>query len=208
MKKIEVKILGLSYSQSQMGSYVVVLSAKKGGKKLPIIIKPAEAQQIAMKVEGLKSQRPLTHDLFFTLASSFSIDLQQVFIYSIAEGIFYTKLITSNGVEEVEIDCCVGDGLALALSFGSPIFVSKEVLDSAGIEINDDGSLTQEDEAEAELVENVVDENPKKKKAQKSSVVSVEDLEKMMEEAIASEQYEIAAELRDRIQMLKDKQAK
>lgn len=205
MKKIEVKILGLSYSQSQMGSYVVVLSAKKGGKKLPIIIKPAEAQQIAMKVEGLKSPRPLTHDLFFTLASSFSIDLQQVYIYSIAEGIFYTKLITSNGVEEIELDCCVGDGLALSLSFGCPIFVSKEVLDSAGIEINDDGTPVQEEDGtEPELVENVVDDAPKKKKSQKSSVVSVEDLEKMMEEAIASEQYEIAAELRDRIQSLKE----
>lgn len=205
MKKIEVKILGLSYSQSQMGSYIVVLSSKKSAKKIPIIIKPTEAQQIAMKVEGLKSQRPLTHDLFFNLASSFSIDLQQVFIYSIAEGIFYTKLIISNGLKKVEVDCCVGDGLALALSFSCPIFVSQEVLDQSGIEINDDGVFEKEEENEAdsELVGNTSNVNPKNKKVKKPAIVSIEDLEKMMEEAISSEQYEIAAELRDRIQSLK-----
>ncbi len=92
MKK-EVKILGLSYAQSQAGSYVVVLSEKKGKRKLPIVIKPSDAQQIALKIEGVKSSRPLTHDLFKSFADSFNIDVQEVYIYAIVEGIFNTKLI-------------------------------------------------------------------------------------------------------------------
>ena len=100
----EVKVLGLSYGQSQAGSYVVVLSEKKGKRKLPIVIKPSDAQQIALKIEGMKSPRPLTHDLFKTITDSYSIDIQEVYIYAILEGIFYTKMVTSNGLEDVEVE--------------------------------------------------------------------------------------------------------
>ena len=103
MKRKQLKVLGLSYSQSQIGSYVLVLSEKKGSRKLPIIIKPAEAQQIAIKIENIKPSRPLTHDLLKSLTDTFSIDVQEVFIYSLAEGIFYSKIIATNGIDEVEI---------------------------------------------------------------------------------------------------------
>jgi bifunctional DNase/RNase len=196
MKK-EVKVLGLSYSQSQSGSYVVVLSEKKGKRKLPIVIKPSDAQQIALKIEGVKSPRPLTHDLFKTITDSYQIDIQEVYIYAILEGIFYTKLITSNGVEEAEIDCTAGDGIALSIVYGCPLYASKEVLDLSGVYINDDGSTLDNSNIEdIDDYEEDIEETPKR-------VVSIEDLEHMIEDAIRNEEYEIAAEIRDRIEKLK-----
>jgi bifunctional DNase/RNase len=196
MKK-EVKVLGLSYSQSQSGSYVVVLSEKKGKRKLPIVIKPSDAQQIALKIEGVKSPRPLTHDLFKTITDSYQIDVQEVYIYAILEGIFYTKLITSNGLEEVEVDCTAGDGIALSIVYGCPLYASKEVLDLSGVYINDDGtSMNSSDVDDIDDYEEEIEETPKR-------VVSIEDLEHMIEDAIRNEEYEIAAEIRDRIEKLK-----
>ena len=197
MKRKQLKVLGLSYSQSQIGSYVLVLSEKKGNRKLPIIIKPAEAQQIAIKIEGIKPARPLTHDLFKSLTDTFQVDIQEVFIYSLAEGIFYAKMIATNGIDETEIDCTIGDAVALSLTYKCPIWVKSDILDSAGISLNDDGSElnnTDEDDDEAEFYE-----TPTKSK-------SVDDLEHLMQSAIENEEYEIAAELRDRIQKLKDGQ--
>ena len=195
MKK-EVKVLGLSYSQSQSGSYVVVLSEKKGKRKLPIVIKPSDAQQIALKIEGVKSPRPLTHDLFKTITDSYQIDIQEVYIYAILEGIFYTKLITSNGVEDAEIDCTAGDGIALSIVYGCPLYASKEVLDLSGVYINDDGSTMDNSDIDDIDDYEEVEETPKR-------VVSIEDLEHMIEDAIRNEEYEIAAEIRDRIEKLK-----
>lgn len=194
MRRKELKILGLSYSQSQIGSYVLVLSEKKGNKKIPLIIKPTEAQRIALDLEGIKSPRPLTHDLVKSVTDAFSIDVQEVFIYSLAEGIFYTKIIASNGIEEVEIECTGGDGVALSVIYKCPIYVTTEILDSVGIVIADDGSDLEnsDDEDEGEIYE-----SPKER------VVSIEDLEHMMNDAIENEEYEIAAEIRDRISKLK-----
>src|SRR5271166_3919318 len=127
MKRKEVRILGLSYSQTQVGSYVVVLSEIRGNKKLPVIIKPMDAQQIDLKIEGMKSPRPLTHDLFKLVTDSYRIDVQEVYIHAILEGIFYTKLVSSNGVDSVEIECSAGDGIALAIVYQCPIYVSKDV---------------------------------------------------------------------------------
>jgi hypothetical protein len=194
----EVKVLGLSYGQSQAGSYVVVLSEKKGKRKLPIVIKPSDAQQIALKIEGMKSPRPLTHDLFKTITDSYSIDVQEVYIYAILEGIFYTKMVTSNGLEDVEVECTAGDGIALSIVYGCPLYASKEVLDISGVYINDDGSTMSEDEMDVE--EDFEETKPAKR------VVSIEDLEHMMEDALTNEEYEIAAEIRDRIAKLKSEQ--
>lgn len=195
MKK-EVKILGLSYSQSQSGSYVVVLSEKKGRRKLPIVIKSSDAQQIALKIEGVKSPRPLTHDLFKSINDSYGIDIQEVYIYAILEGIFYTKLVTSNGIEEVEIECTAGDGIAISIVFDCPLYVSKEVLDISGVNVSDDGNNINN--LEIEDIDDYIEEEEISKR-----VVSIEDLEHMIEDAIGNEEYEIAAEIRDRIEKLK-----
>lgn len=191
MKRKKVKILGLSYSQSQVGSYVAVL-AEKGGRKIPVIIKPAEAQNIAMKLEGLKTARPMTHDLMKSMSDAFAIDVQEIYIYQLLEGIFYAKMIATNGVEEVEIECSIGDGMALSLVYGCPIWVSTEIIESAGISVSEE----EVEDAEEEDIEDIPAPMPKKR-------VSVEDLEHMMQNAIANEEYEIAAEIRDRISKLK-----
>ena len=192
MKKKQVKVIGVSYSQSQMGSYIVVLSEIKGKRKLPLIVKPADAQQIALKIEGIKSPRPLTHDLFKSLTDSFEIDIQEIYIYSVLEGIFYSKIIATNGLDEVEIECSVGDGVSLSLVYDCPIYVSKSVLDSAGIVISDDGSKIED-----------IDELDEDEDTGEVKHISVDDLEKLMQGALENEEYEIAAEIRDRIQTLK-----
>lgn len=204
MKRL-VKLLGLSYSQTQIGSYVVILSEIGGMRKLPLIIKPSDAQQIALKIEGIKAPRPLTHDLIKTLTDAFQIDIMEVYIYSVLEGIFYTKLIASNGLDDIEIECTAGDGVSLSIVYDCPIFVDQEVLNSSGVIINDDGTPVDPNEL-PEIEEppkgSIIPVVPQKR------VVTIENLEKMMQAALENEEYEIAAEIRDRIQMIRDKESK
>ena len=199
MKRKKLKVMGLSYSQTQAGSYIVVLSEVKGNRKIPVVVKGSDAQQIALKLEKIKSPRPLTHDLFKSMTDQFQIDVQEVFIYSIVEGVFYCKLIATNGVDDVEIESTIGDGITLSLIFNCPIMINLDVLDSAGININDDGSepANSDEDEDIDLDIELVDAKPRKR------VVSIEDLEKMMEKALENEEYEIAAEIRDRINQLK-----
>lgn len=203
MKRKELKILGLSYSQTQIGSYVCVLSEKKGGRKIPLIIKTPEAQRIALELEGIKPSKVLTHDVVKGICDSFDLDVQEVFIYALLEGIFYTKIIMSNGLDELEIETPVGDALAISTIFKCPIYVTLDILDSTGIQINDDGTHIEEDyedgcEDDEDEFDSFIDDGKKER------VVSVEDLEILMQNAIENEEYEIAAELRDRIQKLKN----
>lgn len=194
MKRKELKILGLSYSQSQLGSYVIVLSDISGNIKLPLIIKPAEAQRIAIELEGIKSPRPMIHDLFKSMSESYGIDIQEIFIHSLLEGIFYTKIVTSNGLDEIDIECTAGDAIALSVLYKCPIYTTVDILKMAGVSVNDDGSSSDFDvDVEDDLVE----------VSRPSRIVSIDDLENMMNEAIANEEYEIAAEIRDRIEELR-----
>ncbi len=196
MKKKKLKVMGLSYSQTQAGSYIVVLSEVKGNRKIPVVIKGSEAQQIALKLENIKSPRPLTHDLFKSLVDKFEITINEVLIHSIAEGVFYCRIISSNGVEDVEVETTIGDAITLSLIFKCPLMVNLEVLETAGININDDGTNPEN----VDDVDDIEVEDTKTKKR----VVSVEDLEKMMIKALENEEYEIAAEIRDRINELKE----
>lgn len=196
MKKIELRILGLSFSQSQVGSYILVLSEIKGNRKLPITIKPNDAQYIAMKIEGLKTPRPMTQDLFKKITEPFGIDIQQIFIHTIAEGVFYVKAIASNLVEDVEIECNIGDAISIALSCACPIFCSEMVMKTSGIYMENDGTMTDES-----LQKNRETVDPK-------SMVSIENLEKMLNKAIENEEYEVASKLRDRINEMKENETK
>lgn len=190
MNRKELKILGLSYSDNQEGSYILVLSQCDGMTKLPIIIKPNDAQRIALEVEGIKGKRPQVHDLFKNMTNSFGIDIQEVYIHSVLEGIFYTKLLSNNGIDDVEIEANIGDAVILSLIYQCPIFASDDVMSSAGVLINDDGSPITDTEVEEVRIE-------------RKSKVSIENLEKMLEEAIEKEEFEIAAQVRDRIKELK-----
>lgn len=191
MNRKELKILGLSYSGTSTESYILVLSQCDGMTKLPIIIRSNDAQRIALEVEGIKSKRPQTHDLFKSLTNSFGIDIQEIYIHSVLEGIFYTKLLSNNGIDDVEIEANIGDAVILSLLYDCPIFASDEVMASAGVLINDDGTpISNDDVPEV--------------KSERKSKVSIEDLEKMLDEAIKQEEFEIAATIRDRIDELKE----
>jgi bifunctional DNase/RNase len=196
MKRRKLKILGLSYSQSQVGSYVVVLS-DKSGIKIPVIIKPAEAQNIAMKLEGIKSPRPMTHDLIKSMTDMFSLKVIEVHIYALLEGVFYAKVFVSNGLDTIETDCSIGDALAMSLIHKCPIWANSDVVENAGIRVSD-----EEVEDAKEVVEDDDDDDEPLNIPKRS--VSAEDLEHMMQNAIENEEYEIAAEIRDRIQKMKE----
>jgi bifunctional DNase/RNase len=203
MKRRELKILGLSYSQTQIGSYVCVLSEKKGKRKLPIILRVPEAQRIAIEIEGIKSTKTLTHDVIKGICDSFELDIQEVFIYALLEGVFYAKIVLSNGLNEIEIESPVGDAIALSTIFKCPIYVTLDILDSTAIEINDDGTAPTNDSEDDEFddedeFDSYIDDGKKER------IVSIEDLEILMQNAIENEEYEIAAEIRDRIQKLKN----
>jgi len=199
MKRKELKILGLSYSQTQIGSYVCVLSEKKGVRKIPLIIKSNDAQRIALELEGIKSDKIMTHDIVKNICDSFELDILEVFIYALLEGIFYTKIIMSNGLDEIEIESTVGDALSLSTLFKCPIWTTVDILNLVGVNINDDGtSLSNEgeDDEDEDDFDSYIDDGLKER------IISIEDLEKMMDDAIQNEEYETAAILRDRIQKL------
>lgn len=189
MKKTEVRVLGLSYSPGQSGSYILVLSELESSMKLPVIIKQNEAQYIALKMEGIKPTKPMSFDLIKSITENLGADVQELLIHTLTEGVFYCKLILTNSIDEFEIDCSVGDGAAISLAFGCPVMVSEQVMQAAGIQMDDDGVVTEEQHVE----------NHKERK----STISVDNLEKMLEKAIENEEYEIASQLRDRINEIK-----
>jgi bifunctional DNase/RNase len=192
MKLKEVKILGLSYSKTQIGQFVLVLGEKKGSLKIPIIIKESEAQYIAIQLENIKSQKPFIFDVVKKLTDGLQSDLYQVAITHILEGVFHTKLVFTNMIDEFEIPCSVGDAVCLSVVFGCKLYCSDEVLNMAGIQMDDDGNITDDQQ----------EENIKKPRDYKS-VLSVEDLEKLLDKAVSNEEYEIASQIRDKITEIK-----
>ena len=133
MKKHKLEIVGLSYSQTQSGAYALVLGEKKGTRRLPIIIGGFEAQAIAIELEKMTPNRPLTHDLFKSFADSFEILLNEVIIYNLVEGIFYAKLLCSCNGKDMEIDARTSDSIALAIRFDCPVYTYEFILEKAGV---------------------------------------------------------------------------
>ncbi len=185
--KVRLRILGLTYSQAQTGSYALVLAEETGERRIPIMIGAFEAQAIALHLEELHPPRPLTHDLFRSFAKSYSIELKEVFINKLEEGIFFSELIFFNGEDIVTIDSRTSDAVALALRFKCPIYTSPEILDKAGI-IMEEKSKDIVDLPE-ESLSNIGELSDKKDK----------DLQVMLSEAIESEDYEKASQIRDEI---------
>ena len=196
MNKIGLEIIGLSYSQTQSGAYALVLGEKEGNRRLPIIIGGFEAQAIAIELENMTPSRPLTHDLFKTFASTFEIQVQEVIIYNLVEGIFFAKLICHQSGKEVEIDARTSDAIALAVRFNCPVFTFEFILSSAGIILDEESeSLDFESEGNVEEeISDLVDD-----KSADLSKKSIHDLEILLNEAIQKEDYERAALIRDEI---------
>jgi bifunctional DNase/RNase len=187
MKKIRLKILGLSYSQDQSGAYALVLAETDGNRRIPIIIGAVEAQAIAINLEGLKPPRPLTHDLFATVLSTFNIQLKEVFIHAFEEGIFYAQMKLSGINGDFSIDSRTSDAIALALRCDCPIYTTEEVIGQTGIIIDfedkEEGTAS-EDESDSQ---SVYDE------------FSTDELNTMLDQAIKDEEYEKASVIRDEL---------
>ncbi|MCW2261045.1 MULTISPECIES: bifunctional nuclease family protein [Sphingobacterium] len=201
MKKIKLDIIGLSYSQTQSGAYALVLGESGGNRRLPIIIGSHEAQAIAIRIEKMVPSRPLTHDLFQNFAKAFQINIQEVLIYNLIEGIFYSKIICSDGEKTVEIDARTSDAVALAVRFGTPIYAYDFILSSAGIVIegNEFAFLENlENAVNAEIVEDDVKEETSKIENPFSSLTD-EQLKTVLEQSLHDENYEQAALIRDEI---------
>ncbi len=198
MKKVKLDIVGLSYSQTQSGAYALVLGEVNGRRRLPIIIGAFEAQAIAIEIEQMTPSRPLTHDLFKTLAEAYEIQIQEILIYNLVEGVFFAKLICTDGETTKEIDARTSDAIALAVRFNAAIYTYEFILSSAGIVIEGNDLL---------FLENM--DNIPKEQGSEDITTSIpgsgyktltnEELQQKLQEAIAEEAYEKAARIRDEI---------
>ena len=195
MEKIKLDIAGLSYSQTQSGAYALVLSEVIGKRRLPIIIGGFEAQAIAIELEKMTPSRPLTHDLFKNFSDHFKINLIEVIIYNLVEGIFFAKLICEQNGKEVEIDSRTSDAIALAVRFESPIYTYEFVLNSAGIILDDDKD--DKDEIAPEISLEEITKKP-------SERMTLKELKKHLKNSIDNEDYEAASRFRDEINNRKE----
>ncbi len=190
-KKIKLEIVGLSYSQTQTGAYALVLGEVGAKRRLPVIIGNFEAQAIAIELENMKPSRPLTHDIFKSFADSFVITVKEVIIYNLVEGVFYAKIICEGEGKEVEIDARTSDAIALAVRFKCEVYTYEFILEKAGIILEEEQDISSVEEE----VEQVMEDD----KPLTMAEMSLEELEQMIEEAIANEDYERASKIRDEI---------
>ncbi|MFZ4548501.1 MAG: bifunctional nuclease domain-containing protein [Bacteroidales bacterium] len=188
MKKIELRIVGLSYSQAQANSYALVLGELDGKRRLPIVIGHYEAQAIALEIEKMKPSRPLTHDLFYNFAKTFGINIIEVEITKFHEGIFHSILICDNGVSIREIDSRTSDAVALSIRFKCPIYTTEQVMDKAGIVFEEEEpTIGNADTTSDEIVQ-----YPFRN-------LTMPELEADLQQAIEDEDYEKASLIRDEI---------
>ena len=203
MSLVRLNIKGISYSQTQSGAYALILSEVDGQRKLPIVIGAFEAQSIAIALEkDIQPPRPLTHDLFKNVSDRFDIVVKQVIIHKLVDGVFYASLICERDKVEEIIDARTSDAIALALRFSAPIFTYKNILEKAGIILKTD-SRNEDDENQPEDVLLFDDLEFETEEIEISddtySSKSVKELQELLTKAVADENYETAAKLRDEI---------
>jgi bifunctional DNase/RNase len=191
VQKIELTILGLSYSQTQTNSYALILGEVNGKRRLPIVIGHFEAQAIALELEKMKPSRPLTHDLFRNFAELFGITIDEVIINKFQEGIFYALLVCNDGIKVRQIDSRTSDAIALAIRFGCPIYTYENIMAQAGIAYEEEDS-----ESEATITDKVEKEN-------EFSLLTAEELAEELQKAVDHEDYERASLIRDEIKRRK-----
>ncbi len=189
MQKIELEIVALSHSITQSNSYAVILGEVGGLRRLPIVIGAFEAQAIAVALENMNPSRPLTHDLMKNFMLSFDIQLQEVYICDLQEGIFYAKLVCFTANDTIEIDSRTSDALALAIRFGCPIYVNSTILDQAGLE--NDGSEKERT--------HIASENIQSNNSNNLSTLSLSELNALLNEVLEQEDYIRAIDIRDEI---------
>jgi bifunctional DNase/RNase len=202
MKKILLEIVGLSYSQNQSGAYVLVLGESSGSRRLPIVIGGFEAQAIAIELEKMTPTRPLTHDLFKSFATTFNINLKEVIIYNVVEGIFFAKLICSDGSKEFDIDARTSDAIALAVRFKCDIYTHESILKSAGIALDGDMDTTILSE-NSKIAELHIEDSFQKENTDVFKSKSSEELKNTLQWALENEKYEMASKIRDELNQRK-----
>ncbi len=190
MQKIELEIVALSHSVTQSNSYAVILGEVGGIRRLPIVIGGFEAQAIAVALENMQPSRPLTHDLMKNFMTAFDIQLHEVYISDLQEGIFYSKLVCYTANDTIEIDSRTSDALALAVRFGCPIYVNATVLDKAGNEM---------DASENDTAENPLGEVTASNNTSDLSTLSMSELTELLNEVLEQEDYIRAIDIRDEI---------
>ncbi|HEY1022635.1 MAG TPA: bifunctional nuclease domain-containing protein [Flavisolibacter sp.] len=195
MKKIELEIVALSHSITQTHSYAVVLGEVNGLRRLPIVIGGFEAQAIAVALEKMQPSRPLTHDLMKNFMNAFNIELHEVVISDLQEGIFYSKLICSSDNDTIEIDSRTSDALALAVRFGCPVYTYEHILESAGILMEDTGAAGKK--KRTSTVTSTEEHGSGGKDDLKS--LSLEELNTLLNEVLEQEDYIRAIAIRDEI---------
>ncbi len=205
MELVELKIHGISYSDNTSGAFAIILDEVNGNKKLPIVIGSYEAQSIAIALEKkIKTSRPLTHELFKGFADKFNITLNHIVIHKLSDGVFYSNMVCEKDSEVVKVDSRTSDAIALSIRFDAPIFVTKEILAEAGFEddkkYSKDLNLTDEKFFNDGHI-NSPDYNTEKAKDIKK--ISTRNIKKMLEKSIQNEDYELAARLRDELDLRK-----
>lgn len=193
MKKIELEIVALSHSVTQSHNYAVVLGEMKGRRRLPIVIGGFEAQAIAVAMERMAPNRPLTHDLFKNTLDIFDIVLHEVIISDLLDGIFYAKLICMREGDVFEIDSRTSDAIAMAVRFGCPIFTYDFILESAGVILEEEEESSDTKESKSKV----------KSATAPFGQYNDEELEQMLNDVLAEEDYEKAAKIRDELNMRK-----
>lgn len=200
MKKIELEIVALSHSITQTHSYAVVLGEVDGLRRLPIVIGAFEAQAIAVALERMQPSRPLTHDLFANFMDTFAIELTEVLIYKLEEGVFFAKLVCRNNDDSVEIDSRTSDALALAVRANCKIYTYENILETAGLFLENEGEQAEAtSEAEA-----AVESKPSQDEADMKKM-TLDELNKMLQKALEQEDYVRAIPIRDEINARKKK---
>lgn len=194
-EKHQLEIIGISYSQTQSGAYALILGEVNGNRRIPIIIGTFEAQAIAIELEKMKPARPLTHDLIKSFADEYNIQIIEVLISKFEDGVFYARIVCTDGKKKKEIDARTSDAVALAVRFNCPIYTYKKVLDETSM-------VKEEKPAETED-EEVNDESISVEKNDSLDIYSDEDLEKILKEAIENEDYEKASRYRDELKRRK-----
>lgn len=201
MKKIELEVVALSHSITQTHSYAVVLGEVNGLRRLPIVIGGFEAQAIAVALEKMNPSRPLTHDLMKNFMVAFSIDLHEIIISDLQEGIFFSKLVCSSDHDTVEIDSRTSDAIALAVRFGCPIYTYENILSNAGIVMDEKGKAPAPVSEKAEMAGAVITEST----GNDLKSMSIEELNKLLNEVLESEDYVKAIAIRDELNSRKNK---
>src|SRR5687768_853729 len=201
MKKIELEIVALSHSITQTHSYAVVLGEVNGLRRLPIVIGGFEAQAIAVALERMQPSRPLTHDLMKNFMMAFNVELHEVIICDLQEGIFYSKLVCSSENDTIEIDSRTSDALALAVRFGCPIYTYENILESAGILMEDTEKSGKKKKSKQEAI--VESDGPTGNEDLKT--MTLEELNHLLNEVLDSEDYIRAIAIRDEINSRKKK---